>query len=79
MLVCLMLVIDVFGSGWIDYIVNVKIGRLWVSDYDKIFKEVNFENVIQIVIDVSCFLGKFDVISEGFLLYVCRENIGCSI
>lgn len=71
--------IDVPGSGWIDHIANVKIGRLWVSDYDKILKEVNFENVIQTVTDASCSFGKFDVTSEGFLLYVRRENIGCSI
>lgn len=71
--------IDVPGSGWIDHIANVKKGRLWVSDYDKILKEVNFENVIQTVTDASCSFGKFDVTSEGFLLYVRRENIGCSI
>lgn len=75
----LMSAIDVPGSGWIDHIANVKIGRLWVSDYDKILKEVNFQNVIQTVTDASCSFGKFDVTSEGFLLYVRRENIGCSI
>lgn len=75
----LMSAIDVPGSGWIDHIANVKIGRLWVSDYDKILKEVNFENVIQTVTDASCSFGKFDVTSEGFLLYVRRENIGSSI
>uniref|UniRef100_A0A8W8M5B9 DZIP3-like HEPN domain-containing protein n=1 Tax=Magallana gigas TaxID=29159 RepID=A0A8W8M5B9_MAGGI len=64
----LMSAIDVPGSGWIDHIANVKIGRLWVSDYDKILKEVNFQNVIQTVTDASCSFGKFDVTSEGFLL-----------
>lgn len=67
------------GSGWIDHIANVKIGRLWVSDYDKILKEVDFENVIQTVTDASSAFGKFDVTNEGFLLYVRAENTGFSI
>lgn len=71
--------INVPGNGWIDHIANVKIGRLWVSDYDKILKEVDFENVIQTVTDASCAFGKFDVTNEGFLLYVRAENTGCSI
>lgn len=68
--------INVPGNGWIDHIANVKIGRLWVSDYDKILKEVDFENVIQTATDASCAFGKFDVTNEGFLLYVRAENTG---